>query len=65
MTKSNIDNASRKNALEVEVMKKLEEEPYLDADICSNDDGDDQVDSLQLKALLLWRSTKLPSASIS
>ena len=29
------------------------------------DDGDDQVDPLQLKALLLWRSTKLPLASIS
>ena len=30
-----------------------------------NDDGDNQVDPLQLEALLLWRSTKLPLASIS
>ena len=64
MTKLNIDNFSKKHALEVEVMNKLE--PYLDADICSNnDDGDDQVDPLQLKALLLWISTKLPLVSFS
>ena len=66
ITKSNIDDTSRKHALEVKAMKKLEEEPYLNANMCNdNDDGDDQVDPLQLKALLLWRSTKLPLASIS
>ena len=66
MTKPNIDDTSRKHALEIEVMERLGEEPYLDADMCNdNDDGDDQVDPLQLEALLLWRSTKLPLASIS
>ena len=66
MTKPNIDDASRKHALEIEAMERLGKKPYLDADMCNdNNDGDDQVDPLQLEALLLWRSTKLPLASIS
>ena len=66
MTKPNIDDASRKHALEVEVIERLGEVSYLDPDMCkNNDNGDNQVDPLQLEALLLWRSTKLPLASIS
>ena len=65
MIKSNIDNKSRKQALEVEFLKKLEEEPDVDADMCSDDDEeDDQVNPLQLESLFLWRSTKLPLNSI-
>ena len=65
MIKSNIDNKSRKQALEVEVLKKLEEESGVDADMCSDDDEeDDQVNPLQLESLFLWRSTKLPLNSI-
>ena len=54
MTKLNINVTSRKHALQVEVVKKLKEDPYLGTEMCSNDDDEeDQIDPLQLEALLL------------
>ena len=47
-------------------MKKLDEEPYLDSNMCNDrDDSYNQVDPLQLEARLLRKSTQLPLASIS